>query len=100
MVGLGQHGADRCTTKRRLCNRYGITMAEYEAWNDEGVTCKICGIEPWKMKSGRPSLVIDHNHKTGKIRGMLCGSCNVGIGYIEKRGSDWLQRALHYIEGE
>ncbi len=41
------------------------------------------------------SLEVDHDHKTGAIRGLLCHRCNVGLGYFEE---DWLSSARHYIE--
>ena len=39
--------------------------------------CKICGVN---LKTGE----INHNHKTGEIRGLLCHYCNTGIGYLKK----------------
>jgi hypothetical protein len=41
------------------------------------VTCEICGVKP----EGR--LSIDHDHATGKFRGLLCHSCNLGIGWLK-----------------
>lgn len=40
---------------------------------------------------------VDHCHKTGKVRGILCCACNTGIGYIEK-SQGWLGKALTYLE--
>ena len=42
-------------------------------------------------------LVIDHNHKTGKVRGLLCGSCNTGIGLL-KDSPDVLDAAIEYLQ--
>lgn len=41
--------------------------------------CAICGCSP----HGKP-LVVDHDHITGKIRGLLCHSCNVAIGHVRE----------------
>lgn len=54
--------------------RYGITIADYQAMYErqEG-KCAICGTSEEK-------LVVDHNHKTGKVRELLCHLCNAMIG--------------------
>lgn len=40
---------------------------------------------------------IDHDHKTGKIRGLLCGFCNKAIGLL-KENINILRNAIHYLE--
>lgn len=62
----------------RIKKRYGITTKEYwELVAKQNGKCAICS------KSDGKKLHIDHNHKTGKIRGLLCGNCNRGIGMFE-----------------
>jgi len=51
--------------------------------------CLICDSEE--------KLVIDHNHKTGKIRGLLCSNCNCAIGLL-KDDSTILESAITYLE--
>lgn len=51
--------------------------------------CAIC-----ETKS---KLVLDHNHITGEVRGMLCNNCNIGLGLF-KDNPEILVRASHYIE--
>lgn len=52
--------------------------------------CAICQKPPQKRR-----LSVDHDHKTGKIRGLLCTSCNMGLGYLR---SKWLMaRAIRYL---
>jgi hypothetical protein len=55
--------------------------------------CKLCFIDI-KTKS-----YVDHNHKTGKIRGLLCNGCNAGIGML-KEDINVLNRAIEYLENE
>lgn len=59
----------------------------------QGGVCAICGRAP---KAGK-HLHVDHDHETGEVRGLLCFSCNVGIGNF---GNDVerLQRAIDYLE--
>ncbi len=62
--------------RKRLERIYGITMENYLALYDEqGGVCAIC-----KKSITKKRLCVDHDHKTGKIRGLLCSYCNTGIG--------------------
>jgi hypothetical protein len=78
-----------------LMSRYGITVVEYAAMftAQEGV-CLICKRPPKK----RP-LHVDHDHKTGKIRGLLCFRCNYGLSWFG-HNSQTLQNASQYIENK
>ena len=61
--------------EKRMKERYGITIAIYEEmFVDQGGVCKICEVPPRRM------LVVDHCHLSGKVRGLLCSSCNLGLG--------------------
>jgi|694.fasta_scaffold119457_6 hypothetical protein len=53
--------------------------------------CLICGRKPRK----RP-LAVDHDHKTGKIRGLLCGTCNTGMGHLQD-SPELLEKAAAYL---
>lgn len=73
--------------------RYGVSDAAYQkALRKQGGTCAICG-EP--CASGN-RLAVDHNHDTGQIRGLLCSSCNVGLGKF-RDDERLLWRAIDYL---
>ena len=56
--------------------KYGLGYGEYMAMgHDQGWLCKIC-------KRDKP-LVVDHDHENGQIRGLLCGTCNTGLGMFQ-----------------
>jgi hypothetical protein len=72
---------------------YGITQEEYNSMVliQNGV-CAICKLPPSKKR-----LSIDHNHETGKIRGLLCSRCNLAIGGF-RDSAQLLREAANYIE--
>ena len=75
--------------------RYGITLEEYEQiLEKQNAVCAICG-ESNNHKT-QQHLHIDHNHKTGKVRGLLCIRCNTIIGNC-KENADVLRKAIKYI---
>lgn len=53
--------------------------------------CAICS------KPSRTRLHIDHNHKTGKYRGLLCSPCNIGLGHF-KDSPSLLRKAIEYLK--
>lgn len=78
-----------------LKKTYGITLDEYEVLADkQNNACAICGKE---CATGK-MLAVDHNHKTGKVRGLLCFSCNIAIGHLAvDDGPELLSKAINYI---
>ncbi|MCK9571543.1 endonuclease VII domain-containing protein [Candidatus Pacearchaeota archaeon] len=84
--------------------KYGISPQEYgDILKLQGGGCAICGAEQSKdkckrskSKTGTRRLHVDHDHKTGRVRGILCASCNIAIG---KFGDDpeLLYRASLYL---
>jgi len=68
-----------------------MTLDEFHAmFESQGERCKICGVVTLKLH-------IDHSHKTGKIRGLLCKSCNMGLGDF-KDDATTLRAAAAYVE--
>jgi len=59
--------------------------------------CAICRSGPGGMSNSKFRLNVDHDHKTGQIRGLLCGSCNVGIGHL-KDNIKFLYAAIKYLK--
>lgn len=79
-----------CAVIRATCSRYKITRAEYlEMVNRQAGCCAICD---------RPTtpLCVDHCHSTGRVRGLICDPCNVGLGRFED-DVERLQRAAAYL---
>lgn len=74
--------------------QYGITLAEYDAMLEaQDYKCAICGNED-EVEGRR--LAIDHCHETNKIRGLLCGKCNRGLGLFYDN-IDLLEKAKQYL---
>lgn len=74
-------------------SKYGLTVGVYEAMlkNQNGV-CAICG----RPQSSGKRLSVDHDHKTGVVRDLLCDRCNRGIGFFEDN-PDLMLKAIEYI---
>lgn len=93
-VSSGGVGVWRCAgAKRNRTNKYhkephGLTVGEAQALR-AGKSCEICG--------STEKLVVDHDHKTLVIRGILCHYCNVAIGFM-KDDPDRLRKAASYLE--
>jgi len=65
----------------KLKKNYGITLDDYdEMLFEQGGKCVICGISENYLKR---NLDVDHDHKTGKVRGLLCIKCNTTLGWYE-----------------
>lgn len=74
----------------KLKKRYNLSLNDYEYYYHlQNGRCAICSKED--------KLVVDHNHKTGKIRELLCHSCNVLIGF-SRENEYILQEAINYIK--
>lgn len=82
--------------REQFRNKYGITPEMYDDMLDfQGGVCAICLKPPTEFAR----LAVDHDHDTGRIRGLLCNLCNTAIGMMEDN-SDRLRRAAQYVESE
>lgn len=80
-----------------LRKKFGITQEQYEdLLAVQGGGCAICGST--ETIRGKRSLCIDHDHATGKVRGILCHRCNVCIGQAHD-DPELLRKAVAYLEG-
>jgi hypothetical protein len=72
--------------------RYGLTIAEYDRmWTEQEGVCAACDQpETATNQFGKRRLAVDHDHTTGRVRGLLCSTCNRALGLL---GDDW-QRVL------
>lgn len=70
--------------------RYGITVVDYDRMDDEqGHSCAICGGPP---NRGQTRFDVDHDHVTGKVRGLLCRACNLTLVDVER-----MEAVLRYL---
>lgn len=77
-----------------LQTNYGITLEDYNfLLEKQNEKCKICNNE---CPTGK-SLAVDHNHETGKVRGLLCKNCNIGLGMFFDN-LDFLESAVLYLK--
>jgi hypothetical protein len=98
-VNLKKYGEFRIT--KEIARMHGLTHDQYEKmFIDQDSKCKICN-EPESRKMKRTGkvmrMVVDHNHATGKVRGLLCHKCNVLIS-MARESIDILEMAILYLE--
>lgn len=91
VIRMQTDGGIRSRRDSHLVRTYGITLDEYEARvQGQGGMCACCGrglgIKP----------VVDHDHETGKVRGIVCYGCNTGLGKIGDN-PDGAHRAEMYM---
>ena|ERR1035437_5823272 len=91
----------RCP-EMRLASRlrtYGLTLAEYESMlAAQGGVCVVCQSGP-SGSAHEKRLHVDHDHVTGRVRGLLCGGCNQALGYSHE-DADRLRRLAAYVEAQ
>jgi len=76
----------------QTCKLAGITVEQYErALERSGGFCEICGKRPEKRR-----ISIDHGHKTGKFRGLICNRCNTILG-LSDDSSTILYKCANYL---
>lgn len=84
--------------RAHLKRKYNITLEEYNQMSEsQDNKCKICGQE--NMDGRYEVLAVDHCHTTGKIRGLLCGNCNLALGNF-KDDIQLLKNAIIYLTKE
>jgi hypothetical protein len=80
-------------TLAKRCKRHNLSVTEFwTIYEEQDGTCPICD-EALKPEES----AIDHNHQTGKVRGILCKTCNRGLGLL-RDNPETLQRAVFYLK--
>jgi hypothetical protein len=107
------HSCKKCVLKRnrkssqknkrrvwenKLKYRYGITVEEYEnLLNLQKGSCSICKTKnPSQKRKPSNYFCVDHCHKTGKVRGLLCSTCNTALGLLGDSKTN-LFEAINYL---
>lgn len=84
----------REAASRGLKLRYGIDIVQYEQLLSSQLgRCAICKNEPTASRR----LDVDHNHSTGKVRGLLCINCNLALGHLDDNAELAVQTALYLL---
>lgn len=90
----GRLVARRAQRRFKFKHKYGITEEQYaEMERQQDGKCAICGGPP----NGRGALHVDHVHGTQLVRGLLCHSCNTGLGLF-KDDPELFMKAIEYIK--
>ena len=85
-----QHWCKPCFAEYHRLKAHNISVEEYDVlYTIQQGRCAICG--------AGGALVIDHNHETGKVRGLLCNECNLGLGKFHDR-LFLLHKAAEYLD--
>jgi hypothetical protein len=70
---------DKKHNRRKTLGRHNLTVEDYQQmFSEQGGLCAICGNPP-----GERALCVDHDHVTGKVRGLLCDACNRALGVFQ-----------------
>jgi hypothetical protein len=87
-----------CCRDYQLAKKFKIGLSDYAAMLEgQGGCCKICGSDQ-PASNGKAEFCVDHDHRSGRVRGLLCNKCNIGLGAF-KDSVDTLRRAIAYLEG-
>jgi len=80
--------------KYHLKKKYGITLEDYDKiLESQNGKCAICEID---NPGNKGRFCVDHDHETGKNRGLICDDCNVGLGRF-KDSTNILTKAIEYL---
>lgn len=96
----GSYGkCKECTKWFKIKIRYGLTKEDYfKILMSQNNTCAICK-DPERVKASKTGILhVDHNHKTGKVRGLICNACNSILGYANAdNGPELLYESINYV---
>jgi len=91
--------SEKSVSEKRAKNlkaNYNISLEEYESiLVAQDYKCKCCGIDSKYLKK---HLSVDHDHKTGKVRGLLCSNCNLILGLVHDNPEILVTLASYLID--
>lgn len=94
---------DERTTRNRLYYlklNYGLSPEQFaEMLAAQNGVCALCDKPQVGVRKNKQTLQVDHCHKTGRVRGLLCNECNTALGRLGDC-EEGLLRALAYVRGE
>lgn len=94
-TGRHQNGCKECYHSAQMQRNYGISFADYDRmYHEQDGFCAICRLPQNSKRNTR--FCVDHDHDTGEVRGLLCDSCNRGIGLL-KDDPRLLENAAKYL---
>lgn len=90
--------------RANMLNKYGITLEQYdEMWKNQDGECAICSVGMVNIttdgdsKNKSNTACVDHCHGSGRVRGILCSTCNKGLGLFYDR-TDLLESDINYLK--
>lgn len=95
--------AGKRSEKRKYLKKiYDITLEQWnEMYRAQGGVCAICHKrETTKNRYGMRQLSVDHNHETGKIRGLLCSNCNSMLGFVYDDPATLIEAAAYLTRNQ
>jgi len=97
---ISQAANGKAWRRKKQLKAYGLTDADYRAMVEaQASRCAICEQPERIVRNGElEPLCVDHDHQTGRVRGLLCRTCNSALGKF-KDSPEMLRRALAYMEG-
>lgn len=97
-TNLPMYQCKECARWGRRAKVYGISKEQYDTmFKAQGGVCSCCGGQPDGTQR-HPDLVVDHDHQTGVVRGLLCNRCNNVLGALHDKTREWGNRAADYLE--
>lgn len=92
-----RHQGSEKAKDTKLRRTFGISLADYVLMlAAQGGVCAIC--KRPETRKRRAYLAVDHDHETGRVRGLLCSACNAGMGHFDD-SPRLLVAAAQYLEG-
>jgi hypothetical protein len=86
------HARVESSKRKYELKQYGLTPTEHDAlFKEQHGLCALCGNPPT-----RKNLAVDHDHATGRVRGLLCQACNVALARVEAV-LGWCKKAEEYL---